>query len=74
MKKTLIKNAIIVNEYNSQPGDVLIKGQRIEKIAKQISAENSFEIIEAEGKTLLPGMIDSQVHFRDPGLTHKADF
>lgn len=69
----LIKNAQIVNEGKIIQGDVLIKGQRIEKIASQI--ENSCKAIEinAEGKFLLPGVIDDQVHFREPGLTHKAE-
>lgn len=72
MKKILIKNAQVVNEENVQTLDVLIKGERIEKIAGSISDETA-EIIDAKGKFLIPGCIDDQVHFREPGLTHKAN-
>jgi dihydroorotase len=73
MKSYLIKNAHIVNEGKKFYADVWVKNQRIEKIAPQI--ENTFGAIEidATGKYLLPGVIDDQVHFREPGLTHKAD-
>jgi dihydroorotase len=71
MKKKIIKNAQVVNEGTIKTCDVLILGERIEKIASQI-ADNQAEIIDAEGQYLLPGLIDDQVHFRDPGLTHKA--
>ncbi len=74
MSYSLIKHATIVNEGRITEADVLIKAQRIEKIASNISAHNlaGVEVIEAEGKFLLPGMIDDQVHFREPGLTHKG--
>lgn len=72
MKKTLIKNARIVNEGKTVEGDVLISGGRIEKIASSISDPGAEEI-PAEGLYLFPGAIDDQVHFRDPGLTHKGD-
>ncbi|MFI5164757.1 MAG: dihydroorotase, partial [Bacteroidia bacterium] len=72
MKHYLIKNARIVNEGKIVEGDVLIKGERIEKIGKNIS-HPSATVIDASGKYLLPGIIDDQVHFREPGLTHKAD-
>ncbi|MFJ1473085.1 dihydroorotase [Capnocytophaga cynodegmi] len=71
--KTLIKNANIVNENQTFKGDLLIDGNRIEKVASEISAENNHKIIDANGKYLLPGVIDDQVHFREPGLTHKAN-
>ncbi|MCE7862369.1 MAG: dihydroorotase [Bacteroidetes bacterium CHB5] len=71
MNSTLITNARIVNEGKIMQGDVLIKGQRIEKIAGSISS-NHATVINAAGKLLLPGAIDDQVHFREPGLTHKA--
>ncbi|GJQ07594.1 dihydroorotase [Capnocytophaga cynodegmi] len=71
--KTLIKNANIVNENQTFKGDLLIYGNRIEKVASEISAENNYKIIDANGKYLLPGVIDDQVHFREPGLTHKAN-
>ncbi|MBD3750695.1 MAG: dihydroorotase [Sphingobacteriales bacterium] len=72
MKMYLIKNAQIVNEGKIISGDVLIKNQRIEKIAAQISDASATEI-NAEGKYLFPGFIDDQVHFREPGLTQKAE-
>lgn len=72
MKNYIIKNARIVNEGKVFSSDVLIKNGRIEKIASEISAPNA-EVINAENNFLLPGMIDDQVHFREPGLTHKAD-
>ncbi len=70
--KTLIKNARIVNELQEFEGDVLITGERIEKIGREISAKNIDRLIDAKGRLLLPGVIDDQVHFREPGLTHKA--
>lgn len=72
--KTLIKNASIVNEGKIFSADVLISNERIEKIASSIGLDDYSKvlIIDAEGLFLLPGVIDDQVHFRDPGLTHKA--
>src|SRR5882672_8852864 len=72
MNTTLIVNAKIVNEGKVFEGDVLIKGQHIEKIGGQLTASASNHVIDAKGKILLPGTIDDQVHFREPGLTHKA--
>ena len=73
MQKYLIKNINVVNEENIQAMDVLISNERIEKIAPQISqVDGDFTEINGEGKYLLPGVIDDQVHFREPGLTHKA--
>lgn len=71
MNSTLITNARIVNEGQVIEGDVLLTGQRIEKIASSITA-NHATVIDAGGHLLLPGAIDDQVHFREPGLTHKA--
>ena len=71
--KTLIKNAKIVNENSIFEGDVLIEGEYIAKIASEISVDDAIKIVDAEGKYLLPGVIDDQVHFREPGLTHKAN-
>lgn len=68
--KTLIVNAKIVNEGKVTEGDVLLSGERIERIGKSITS--SAETIDAQGQYLLPGAIDDQVHFREPGLTHKA--
>jgi dihydroorotase len=70
--KTLIKNAQIVNEGKIEVKDILIQDQRIERIDASISATNA-EVIDAEGLHLLPGCIDDQVHFREPGLTHKGN-
>ncbi|MBD0830939.1 dihydroorotase [Aestuariibaculum sediminum] len=74
MKQTLIKNAHIVNEGSIFNGDILIEGDYIKEISDSISAKSSdVHVIDAEGKYLLPGAIDDQVHFREPGLTHKAN-
>ena len=72
--KTIIRNANVVNEGKITVTDILIHGERIEKIAASIQLNDKEKHIEidAEGLYLLPGMIDDQVHFRDPGLTHKA--
>ncbi|MBU3028159.1 dihydroorotase [Zobellia galactanivorans] len=72
MGKVLIKNARIVNENSIFEGDLLIKGDLIEKIAANIS-DDTAEVIDVQGRYLLPGVIDDQVHFREPGLTHKGD-
>ena len=68
----LIKNARLVNEGSIRNGDLLVRNGRIEKIDPSIAAEHSTEVIDAAGAWLLPGMIDDQVHFREPGLTWKA--
>lgn len=68
----LIKNVNLVNEGSIQKTDVLVENGIIAKIANDIPAGNT-TVIEGDGKYLLPGVIDGQVHFRDPGLTHKAD-
>ncbi len=74
MQNYLIKNINIVNEGQIVTADVLLSGGRIEKIAPQINAGSSATTeINGEGKYLLPGAIDDQVHFREPGLTHKAN-
>lgn len=73
MQNYLIKNIQVVNEAAIKTADVLIKNGRIEKILPLITQIDSNVIeINAEGKYLLPGAIDDQVHFREPGLTHKA--
>ena len=68
----LAKNATLVNEGRIYQSDVLIENQRIKKIAQNITS-NSSQIINAKGLYLFPGVIDDQVHFREPGLTHKAN-
>jgi len=73
-KSYLIKNARIVNEGTLTEGDVLVENGRIAQIDTSIGPKSAnVNIIDAEGKFLLPGIIDDQVHFREPGLTHKGD-
>src|SRR5210317_144631 len=71
MPKTLIKNARIVNESSIFESDILVEDQFIKKIASSIS-DDTAEVIDLQGQLLLPGCIDNQVHFREPGLTHKG--
>ena len=69
--KKLLKNAQIINEGSLVAADVMIQGDRIVKLAKLID-DSEAEIIDLSGKFLMPGVIDDQVHFREPGLTHKG--
>jgi dihydroorotase len=70
---TLIKNARIVNEGKVFEGDLLLEGDRIARIDKELSpVDNRVKVLDVGGKWVLPGMIDTQVHFREPGLTHKG--
>jgi len=71
---TIIRNALLVNEGETLESDLLLKNGRIEKIAGSIQAPAGADIVDANGQHLFPGMIDDQVHFREPGLTHKGDF
>ena len=73
MDKLLITNSRLINEGEIRDADVLVVGDRIEKIAASIDADEGAEVIDACGRFLMPGMIDDQVHFREPGLTHKGD-
>ena len=73
MRTTLIKNTFIVNEGNTVKSDILIEGDFIKKIGKDLVAPEGATVIDANGKHTLPGAIDDQVHFREPGLTHKAN-
>ncbi|MGY6562622.1 MAG: dihydroorotase [Luteibaculaceae bacterium] len=70
--RTILKNATLVNEGKLLKTDILIEGQYIAKIGTNLAAEGA-KILDCAGKFILPGIIDGQVHFRDPGLTHKAD-
>jgi dihydroorotase len=72
MNTTLLLNANIVNEGKTLAGDVLIKGSRIERVGGDLSSLKADTVIDLKGLHLLPGVIDDQVHFREPGLTHKA--
>lgn len=69
----LLKSGTIINEGKQFIADILIKNGRIEKIAPSISVDYKIEELNLEGKYILPGCIDDQVHFREPGLTHKAE-
>ena len=71
--KTRIVNANIVNDGTVTAGEVLIDGERIAAVGSDLSGHAADTIIDAQGKYLLPGCIDDQVHFREPGLTHKAN-
>ena len=73
MPSILIKNARIVNENKIFFSDILIRNSRIERIDSEISVPEKHKIIDAENYYVLPGLIDDQVHFREPGLTYKAD-
>ena len=72
MSEILIKNARIVNEGKIFKSDLLINENLISEISKDIPIKDHYKIISAENKVLIPGVIDDQVHFREPGLTHKA--
>jgi dihydroorotase len=72
MRKLLISNARLVNEGEISEVDVLVEDERIARVDSGIAAPYGAEVIDAKGKYLLPGMIDDQVHFREPGLTHKG--
>ncbi len=72
MSTTLIKHARIVNEGKIQEADLRIKGDRIDAIGKDLTASDRDTVVDANGFWLVPGMIDDQVHFREPGLTHKG--
>jgi len=73
-KTILIKNAKIVNEGKVTEGDILIEGEIIKEISDSISAKSAdVSVVDAEGNYVFPGCIDDQVHFREPGLTHKAN-
>lgn len=73
MTKYLIKNGTLVNEGKSLTMDILLQDGIIQKIDKNITADASMEVIDASGLFVLPGCIDDQVHFREPGLTHKGN-
>ena len=73
MHDLLITNAKLVNEHVVSEQDVLITNKRITHIGKDLQYEETKRVLDAKGNYLIPGMIDDQVHFREPGLTHKAD-
>lgn len=73
METKLIVNANIVNEGKVFQGDVLVKGNYIDAVGKDLTVKTADKIIDAKGQYLFPGVIDDQVHFREPGLTHKGN-
>ena len=73
IKSTLIKNVKIVNEGKIFKGDIRIKQEKISLIAPSIPLTQDENVVEGDNKYLIPGLIDDQVHFREPGLTHKGD-
>lgn len=73
MSTTLIRDALIINEGQRMHQDVLIRAGRIARVGDNLSAPADGEIVEAHGRALIPGMIDDQVHFREPGLEHKGN-
>ena len=73
MESILIQGATVVNEGQTKSVDVRIEGERITQVAQHIDPKEKDKLIDAKGLHLLPGLIDDQVHFREPGLTHKAD-
>ncbi|TQU00800.1 dihydroorotase, partial [Xanthomonas perforans] len=73
MSRTVIVNARLVNEGKEFDADLLIEGGRIAKIDSKIAPAPGDTVVDAAGRWVLPGMIDDQVHFREPGLTHKGD-
>ncbi|MEP7097695.1 MAG: dihydroorotase, partial [Dokdonella sp.] len=72
MNDWLITNAELVNEGRRFHADLRVRGGRIERIDAKLDALSNERVFDAKGRWLLPGMIDDQVHFREPGLTHKA--
>ena len=73
IKSTLIKNVKIVNEGKIFQGDIRIKQEKISLIAPSIPLTHDENVVDGDNKYLIPGLIDDQVHFREPGLTHKGD-
>src|SRR6187397_3145911 len=73
MKTSLFKEARLINRGKIFEGDLLVKGHRIERIDSSINVEGSVTEIPVSGKYLIPGIIDDQVHFREPGLEHKGN-
>jgi dihydroorotase len=73
LRRLLITNARLINEGEIRDADVLIRGERIEQVADSIGVPDNADVLDAAGRYLMPGMIDDQVHFREPGLTEKGD-
>ena len=73
MSRIIIQNATIINEGRHMLAHVIINNGLIERICQDIDGESADKTIDGSGKFLIPGVIDDQVHFREPGLTHKGD-
>jgi len=73
MNRLLIKDIVIINEGIRTSGDIYIEGELIKEIGVDLKLNNGIKIIDGNGRIAIPGMIDDQVHFREPGLTHKGD-
>ena len=73
MNRLLIKDIIIINEGIKTSGDIYVEGEFIKKIGVNLKLGKGIKIIDGKGRMAIPGMIDDQVHFREPGLTHKGD-
>ena len=73
MSSILIKNGLLINENEQHLADIYIADGKITEISKSGISRDADKIIDAEGLWVLPGVIDDQVHFREPGLTHKAE-
>ena len=73
MNRLLIKDIVIITEGIRTSGDIYIEGELIKEIGVNIDVDNGIKVIDGNGCIAIPGMIDDQVHFREPGLTHKGD-
>ena len=73
MNRLLIKDIIIINEGVRTSGDIYIEGELIKEIGANLKHDKGIKIIDGNGRIAIPGMIDDQVHFREPGLTHKGN-
>ena len=71
--KKIIKNAILVDKDINRVGEIKIEDGKIVEIGENLSFDDSYEIIDAKGKTVMPAFVDLHVHFRDPGFTYKED-
>ena len=72
MYDLVLKNCKIINENSIFESDIAIKDSRIEKISVDISSDTK-QVVDVDGRYVIPGLIDDQVHFREPGLTHKGE-
>ena len=73
MNRLLIKDIVIINEGIRTSGDIYIEGELIKEIGSNLEYDKGIKIIDGNGRIAIPGMIDDQVHFREPGLTHKGN-